>query len=147
LLLICLATVSLVACGSDIDFDQPPDIVYGEDVCERCSMIINEARYAAAYVTEDGEAHRFDDIGGMLARTEEASADVVVFWVHDFDSEEWLKAEEAHYVQGDHITPMGFGIIAFAEYDRAEAWAAEEGGMIMTFAELSGSDPMDEHDH
>jgi copper chaperone NosL len=68
LLLFCFVAVLLVACGSEVDFDDPPDIVYGEDVCERCSMIINEARYAAAYVTEDGEAHRFDDIGGMVMR-------------------------------------------------------------------------------
>jgi copper chaperone NosL len=147
LLLFCFVAVLLVACGSEVDFDDPPEIVYGEDVCERCSMIINEARYAAAYMTEDGEAHRFDDIGGMLARNEEVAEDVVVFWVHDFDSEEWLKADQAHYVKGDHITPMGFGIIAFADHERAEAWAAEEGGMVMTFDQLLGEGASDEHDH
>ena len=136
LLLLWLATVSLVACGSEVDFDQPPEIVYGEDVCERCSMIINEARYAAAYVTEDGRAHLFDDIGGMVANLEETADEVVVFWVHDFDSEEWLKADEANYVKGEHITPMGFGIIAFAGRERAETWAADQGGIVMTFDEL-----------
>ena len=146
LLLLCMATVLLVACGSDIDFDQPPDIVYGEDVCERCSMIINEARYAAAYVTQDGQPHLFDDIGGMIARNEEVAEDVVVFWVHDFDSEEWLKADQAHYVMGDYITPMGFGIVAFGDAARAEAWAADEGGMVMTFAELLDQDQAGEHD-
>lgn len=145
LFMLCLAILFLASCGSEVDFDQPPDIVYGEDVCERCSMIINEARYAAAYVTEDGEAHRFDDIGGMLAHDKTVAEDVVVFWVHDFDSEEWLKAEEAHYVKGDHITPMGFGILAFTDRERAEAWAAEHGGMVMSFDELQSEDPMDEH--
>jgi len=145
LLLICLVTVLLVACDSEVDFDQPPDIIYGEDVCERCSMIINEARYAAAYMTEDGRAQLFDDIGGMLAHDKAEAEDVVVFWVHDFDTEEWLKAEEAHYVKGDHITPMGFGIVAFAEQKRAENWAAEQGGMVMTFGELMGAKLMDEH--
>jgi nitrous oxide reductase accessory protein NosL len=73
--------------------------------------------------------------------------DVVVFWVHDFDSEEWLKADQARYVKGDHITPMGFGIIAFADHERAKAWAAEEGGMVMTFDELLGEGASDDHDH
>jgi copper chaperone NosL len=146
-LALLLLTIFFAACGSEVDFDEPPEIVYGEDVCEHCSMIINEARYAAAYVTSDGEPHRFDDIGGMLARHEEAAEEVVVFWVHDFDSEEWLKAEEAHFVKGDHITPMGFGITAFAERERAEAWAAEQGGMVMAFADLLGEDDLDEHDH
>jgi copper chaperone NosL len=139
-LLFCLATLLLVACGSGVDFDRPPDIVYGEDLCERCSMIINEARYAAAYVTEDGQAHLFDDIGGMLLYNAEVAGDVAVFWVHDFDTEEWLKAEEAHYVKGDHMTPMGFGIVAFARQDRAGAWAAGQGGMVMTFDELLNTD-------
>lgn len=135
-LLPLLVAALLAACASEVDLDRPPDIVYGEDVCERCSMIINEARYAAAYVTGDGQPHLFDDIGGMLAQNREVAADVAVFWVHDFISEQWLKAEEAYYVEGDHITPMGFGIIAFADRDRADAWAGEEGGTVMTFADL-----------
>lgn len=147
LLLFYAAALLLTACGSEVDFDRPPEIVYGEDICERCSMIINEARYAAAYVTEDGQAHLFDDIGGMLAHIEEATGDVVVFWVHDFDNEQWLTAEEAHYVKGDHVTPMGFGIIAFAGQERAESWAAEQGGMVMTFSDLLVADQTGEHDH
>jgi nitrous oxide reductase accessory protein NosL len=135
----------LVACGAEVDFDRPPDIIYGEDVCERCSMIINEARYATAYVTEDGQAHLFDDIGGMLVHNAQVADDVVVFWVHDFDTEEWLKAEEAHYVRGDYMTPMGFGIVAFAQRDRAGAWAAEQGGMVMTFDELLNTDLTGQH--
>ena len=141
LFLSCLAAVFLAACGSGIDFSQTPDIVYGEDVCERCSMIINEARYAAAYVTKDGQAHLFDDIGGMFAYDSATAEDVVVYWVHDFDTEEWLKAEEAHYVRGNYITPMGFGIVAFADHERAEAWAGEQGGLVMTFDELLGNAP------
>jgi copper chaperone NosL len=135
---ICFILVGLllVACSSGPDLETPPDIRYGEDSCDRCLMIINEARYAAAYVTDDGETRRFDDIGGMVAYTQEVPEDVAVFWVHDFDTEEWLKAEAAIYVAGDHATPMGFGIVAFNDPDRAEAWAAEKGGMVMTFTEL-----------
>jgi copper chaperone NosL len=136
LLLSFLAILVLAACQPEVDLDRPPDIVYGEDVCERCSMIINEARYAAAYVTGDGQAHLFDDIGGMVAYNAAAADDVLVFWVHDFETEEWLKAEDAHYVKSDLMTPMGFGIIAFAGLNRAQTWAAEQGGMVMTFEEL-----------
>jgi copper chaperone NosL len=145
LLLFGLALLLLVACGSETDFDRPPDIVYGEDVCERCSMIINEARYAAAYVTEDGQAHLFDDIGGMVAHDAAVAGDVAVFWVHDFETEEWLRAEEAHYVKSDLMTPMGFGVIAFDGRDRAESWAAEQGGMVMTFDELLNTDQARDH--
>jgi copper chaperone NosL len=118
--------------------DEPPDIRYGEDSCDRCLMIINEARFAAAYVTEAGQTRRFDDIGGMVAYTDEISEDGAVFWVHDFDTEEWLKAEEAFYVESQQQTPMGFGIIAFADQQRAEQWAMENDGVILSFSDLFG---------
>ena len=137
----------LVACGSPPDFDQPPEIRYGEDICVRCSMIVNEARYAAAYVTAEGEARLFDDIGGMFDYNAQMNEEVAVFWVHDFDTEEWLKADQAYYVEGDYITPMGYGIVAFSEESRADAWAAENEGMIIAFDNLlSGMEAMDHSD-
>ena len=135
--LIMLTLLSLASCQSAPDFDQPPEIRYGEDSCDRCLMIINEARYAAAYITVDGETRRFDDIGGMLVYTSEQPEDVAVFWVHDYETEEWLKAETAVYVMDNElITPMGFGIIAFATHERAETFRQEHGGMIVDFEKL-----------
>jgi copper chaperone NosL len=137
LTLLVLSFGLLAACGSGPDFDEPPDIRYGEDVCDRCLMIINEARYAAAYVTTDGTARLFDDIGGMVASIDEAKEDVAVFWVHDYYTEEWLKAGEAVYVESDDlVTPMGFGIVAFSERDRAEEWATEQAGEVRSYSDL-----------
>ena len=132
-----LAITMLGACGGGPDLDEPPDIRYGEDVCDRCVMIINEARFAAAYVTPDGEARRFDDIGGMVAYLDELVEEVAVFWVHDYDTEEWMKAEAAVYVESDDlVTPMGFGIVAFADQGRAEEWAGEQQGTVRSYSEL-----------
>jgi len=101
-------------------------------------MIINEASYAAAYVTSDGETRRFDDIGGMLAYYQEMPEEVAVFWVHDFETEAWLKADEATFVRSDNLqTPMCFGIIAFDSQERADAWVVDQGGMVMSFSVLS----------
>jgi copper chaperone NosL len=138
LLLILAGLITVASCSSGPDFDEPPDIRYGEDSCERCLMIINEARFAAAYVTDAGEIRRFDDIGGMVAYIDEISEDVAVFWVHDFDTEEWLKAEEAFYVESQQQTPMGFGVIAFTEQQRADQWATENEGVLLSFADLFG---------
>jgi copper chaperone NosL len=135
--LAALSLTLLVACGSGPDLDEPPEIRYGEDVCDRCLMIINEARYAAAYVTPEGDARLFDDIGGMAASIDEAPEEVAVFWVHDYDTEEWLKAKKAFYVESDDLlTPMGFGIIAFADEGRAEEWAAAQAGILRSYSEL-----------
>ena len=134
--LVILAGLLVVSCSPEANLEEPPEIRYGEDTCDRCLMIINEARFAAAYTTADGQTRRFDDIGGMVAYNEEMTEDVAVYWVHDFDTEEWLKADLAFYVKSDYLTPMGFGIVAFAEQDRAENWATEIEGMVVTFDEL-----------
>ena len=135
--LLVAAAVLLGACSSSPNLDEPPTILYGEDVCDRCMMIINEARYATAYTTSDGQTRRFDDIGGMIRYDLDMGEDVAVFWVHDYETEEWLKADTAFYVKDDNLhTPMGFGIIAFDSQERAESWAAEQGGMMMTFSDL-----------
>ncbi len=115
-------------------------------------MIISEARFAAAYVTEEGETRRFDDIGGMLEYANEEGEEVAVFWVHDYETEAWLKAEDATFVMKDDlVTPMGFGIIAFETRERAAAWSGEEGGMVMTFEALRSAGPGSgmeaDHDH
>jgi copper chaperone NosL len=53
--LVLVALIFLAACNSGPELDEPPEIRYGEDTCSRCLMIINEARYAASYVTGTGE--------------------------------------------------------------------------------------------
>jgi len=136
-LIAALVMVVAASCGSSPNLEEPPDIRYGEDVCDRCMMIINEAKYATAYVTPDGEVRRFDDIGGMSAHIDETPEEIAVLWVHDYDTEEWLKAEEAFYVGNEDLaTPMGFGIIAFAGRERAEEWASEQSGTMLTYSDL-----------
>lgn len=137
ILMAALLIVVMASCGSSSNPEEPPDIRYGEDVCDRCMMIINEAKYAAAYVTSDGDVRRFDDIGGMSAHIDESPEEIAVLWVHDYDTEEWLKAEEAFYVGSeDLLTPMGFGIIAFDSRERAEEWASERSGTMLTYSDL-----------
>lgn len=137
-----LALFLLAGCGQQVNTEEPPKIVYGQDVCDRCGMIVSEENFAAAYWTEEGEARRFDDIGGMLAYISEEGEAVASYWVHDFASGDWIRAEEATFVMdGDLKTPMGFGIAAFA--DEAQAMAMAHGrdeAMIMPFAKMVAMD-------
>ena len=135
---LALALFLLIGCGQPVNIEVPPEIAYGQDVCERCGMIITEEKFAAAYWTEKGEARRFDDIGGMLAYLTEVPEDVASYWVHDFASGEWIRAEEASYVlDGALMTPMGFGIAAFADAEQAQSMAhGQEGVMTMDFPAL-----------
>lgn len=131
----------LTACAGDVPTDQPPEIRYGEDPCDECHMLIQDKRFAAAYITEDGQSYRFDDIGDMLLHIQKHTPRTASAWVHDYDTEEWLRAEEAIYVHAPELhTPMGYGLAAFTTRERAEAFAAEHDGMVMTFEALRATD-------
>ena len=127
----------LAACGGGQNLEEPPDIRYGEDVCEECSMIINEPRHAASYVLTDGTVRRFDDIGEMLAYDSKHHEAVHVYWVHDFNTEEWIIADKSFFILNNAAkTPMGWGLLAFADEAGAAAYMAEVGGTETVWADL-----------
>ena len=146
----------IASCQQAVNPDVPPEILYGQDVCDECNMIISDPRFAAAYVTTDGEIRRFDDIGGMLRYNQKMGEAAVVYWVHDFNSETWLNAQEAYFVFNQALaTPMGWGIAAFSSEETASGYVAAHGGNVTTYATLgeqiqSGQiDPsqLGDHDH
>lgn len=128
----------LSACGSPAaDLDLPPEILYGQDACEQCGMIINEPRYAASYTTTSGNVRRFDDLGGMLVYDEQHQDKVHIYWVHDYSTEAWLNAANATIVHSpDLVSPMAWGLAAFTSQADAEQFAAENNGTVTTFAAL-----------
>lgn len=132
------ALLLLAACQQSIDTDQPPLVRYGEDVCDRCNMIITDARFAAAYWTMDGVAHRFDDIGEMLAFYHENGDEAASIWVHDVNTGDWLAAAEAYFVLDPALeTPMGFGIAATADETTANRLAQDHANvMVLDFPTL-----------
>lgn len=116
----------------------PPEINYGRDVCDQCHMIISEPRYAAAYRDGTGKAYKFDDIGDMVTHAVKAGrTSGETAWVHDYNDEEWIAADQAWFVRSPDIqTPMGGGIIAFASKSAAEQFVNDEGGALMQWPEL-----------
>lgn len=126
------------ACSSKVSTEPvPPTIHYGEDLCEFCNMIISEERFAAGYLTQDGEEWIFDDIGGMFQHHLQQQEDVMAFFVHDYEDRTWIRAETAHYVISKELpTPMLFGIVAYAESEKAELIASRSDGEVLTFDEV-----------
>jgi copper chaperone NosL len=110
-------------------------------------MIIDEARFAAATLTADGAAHKFDDIGDMLAYHREHPELAVRAWfVHDYETETWLRGETAYYVVSPEIaSPMGHGIAAFAEQAKAEAFSLEHETLVVAFDDLPAENPSAAH--
>ena len=106
LLLLLVVGLLLAACARGETTPNPPTIRYGEDTCTHCNMIISDPRYAAGYAHEISpgryESLAFDDIGDLLADLGEQSERHIVAWyVHDFETEEWLDATTAYYVISD----------------------------------------------
>jgi len=96
---------------------KPQDVRYGEDQCAHCKMIITDARFAAEIVTDKGKALKFDAIECLatyLQQHPELNNETAARWVSDFnDPGQWLKAEEARYVQSEEIrSPMGKSLLA-----------------------------------
>jgi len=134
LLAFCL---TLAACAQQPAEPQPPEIIYGQDLCDNCGMIISEAKYAAATLLVEGGSHKFDDISDMVIYHLDHPNEVVKAWfVHDYNSEAWIRGETATYVRGDINTPMGGGIVAFENKAEAESVAAEVNGKVMNFDEM-----------
>lgn len=127
----------VVACGTG-SASGPPEINYGRDICIECGMIIDDPRFAAAYTLEDGSEKKFDDLGGLIVHAREVGElDSAEVWVHDFETEDWLEATQAFYVPTLGVTsPMGHGILAFADKDRAVQTADVLGGEVISWAEV-----------
>lgn len=149
--LLAIAVLGFACSSSAIDLDATPEVRIGEDICTECGMIISEEVHTAAYRMTDGEQKIFDDIGDMAVHYRLHDDEVVAFWVHDFNSVEWIRAEDAFFVAShDLVTPMGHGIAAFTDRAAAEVLAAEIGGAVHTLDVLLsqpiGELPRREHD-
>ena len=116
---------------------KPPDIAYGVDLCERCGMVIDEPRFAAAIVFENGGSHKFDDAGEMFAYRADHAAEAVRAWfVHDYTSKVWLRGETSFYVVSKKVTsPMGTGVAAFGVRAEADAFAQGLNAKVLVFDE------------
>lgn len=132
------SVILLAACAAPTGEPQPPEIHYSEDICDACGMLISEPRFAAATVEADGAARKFDDIGDLLGfYADRPGVKVRAYFVHDYLSEKWLRAETAFFIVSPRIqTPMAHGIAAYADRAEAEAAAQQYGVPVMTFDEL-----------
>ena len=143
LMVVLVGLLSAAGCSQQ-PTDGPPVVRYGQDECIHCGMILTDERHVAALrISEDGETRDvlFDDIGDMLEyEREQTGLTVVRRYVHDFETRQWVDARDAHFLVSDTIhTPMGSGIIAFAEQARAEAMQKKDDGRSGGLAEITAA--------
>lgn len=129
---LCLCGL-LLGCGGPLE---PAQLTPDQDICSHCRMTIVQPELAAQAV-EPGSVGFFDDIGCLAAwlRQQPAGGEMALF-VADFESAEWLKAEDAFYVQSPSMpTPMHSGLTAFKTADRAQAAAGRLQGRLLSWDE------------
>ena len=112
----------IFSCNSETGFE-PSTIYYGEDICERCKMIISESDFAAQFFLSNHKVQKFDDLGCMLHSLndyKDTERVVSMIYTKDYISKKWIDGKRAYYVLNKDInTPMGHGIIAFKNEDEA----------------------------
>lgn len=137
-----VAIFVFAACGRDESTIQPAEIHYGEDLCAECGMIISDPKFASSISKEIGEGRHqtvaFDDIGDMLAYLDKHPEEKVVGWfVHDYETEEWIDATTAFFVVSEAVkSPMNHGIAAHAQKSAAEAMVQKNNGQLFTWQEV-----------
>lgn len=123
-----------VACAAS---EIKPVELHAEDMCAYCKMAISERQYAAEFVTLDGETRKFDDIGCLLNYVKEQKPQGATFFVNDYNTKQWLRANSAYFVRSSEInSPMSGGIIAFQNQADAERAATKFKGTQARFADL-----------
>lgn len=106
-------------------------------------MVVGRSGFAARLRHPSGREATFDDIGCLVRALESAALEPtqVDVWVEDKGGSGWVPVDEATLVElpagnGGEATPMGYGVLAFADADAARAFAASEQGSMVTLAGL-----------
>jgi copper chaperone NosL len=147
LLILGLILAALAGCNPKSKSPQPPEIHYGQETCSACGMVIDDPRFAAATLLENGEYLKFDDAGEMLAYFKKHPQTQVAAWfVHDYPSQSWMRGEEAFFVQSTSLqTPMGSRVATFASRAEAEAFAVERDGEVFSLDQIRTQVSMKAH--
>ena len=113
---LALLLLAVLTVGCSATADGPPEIQVDRTACAHCTMLVSEARYAAAF-ERGGEARVFDDIGCLLdALQREPNVAELRFWFHDMASGTWMRGEDAVFVKSARFkTPMSGGIVAYRQ--------------------------------
>ncbi len=132
----CSAALAGAGCSQQ-DLSKPPKVRYGRDICSQCRMIIGEERFACAAVSQEGNFFKFDDIGCLAIYEKNTSGNALRSWVQDAGGLGWMEKEKAYFIYSeDVITPMGYGIAAFAEPERAAEFAREKAGRLLAWNDI-----------
>ncbi|MEW6271823.1 MAG: nitrous oxide reductase accessory protein NosL [Thermodesulfobacteriota bacterium] len=115
----------------------PQQIAYGRDTCARCRMILSRPGFAGEVRDADGALAKYDDVGCMLDAMRVHRGPMPEAWVEDHAGGGFVPLLTATLVRAPAVdTPMGHGLVAFADAAEARAFAARHGGALIALEDV-----------
>lgn len=129
------ALLVLAGCGDDAVSLDPPDINFGVDMAEMGMPVVDPRFTVAALPSDSQEWVLFDDVGEFLRYNQIKSSDFKAVWLPDHDTEEWIKPEDAWFVQSNEFcySPMKWCVAVFSSEDVARDKQSQFGGEIWSW--------------
>ena len=114
-----------------------PQVIDEEvDICDACTMMVQDNQYSAQIVTPSGQVFKFDDIGCMAMYIND-NLPVGQPYVRDFYSSEWIEVDNGLFVFTEDVeTPMNYGFLAFSNKTNIEKFLAESSGEEMAWNQV-----------
>lgn len=114
-----------------------------DTTCAYCDMTVymrdhELGMFSTQAITKDGENLFFDDAGCMLNYERMENLDYDQF-VRDYNTLDWVKAEDAVLVKANVKTPMNYGYLFFKDEASAQVYVDSHGDIeaaIATWADL-----------
>ncbi|WP_017756263.1 nitrous oxide reductase accessory protein NosL [Calidifontibacillus oryziterrae] len=102
-------------------------------MCSMCDMIVYHkdhemGKFTGQVVTADGEYLYTDDVGCLLNQVrvlEEKQEQPLAAWVRDYNTLEWIPADQAIPVRASIETPMKMGFALFGTEEAANKYVTE----------------------
>ncbi len=130
------AVGALVACAH-----APRAILYGEEACDHCHMVITDPRFAGQLVASTGRVYAFDDVGCLAAFAATGpvqGAQVHGIFVNSYvATDSQFEAAGMVYLRSAVLrTPMASGLAALRPGAEADSVRALLGGELLSWAEV-----------
>ncbi|MEX0685547.1 MAG: nitrous oxide reductase accessory protein NosL [Balneolales bacterium] len=116
------------------------DIFYGEEECTHCNMIISEPKFSSQLLTNKGKYYNFDSIeclAGFITSKSLPTEDIHSAWVISFNSENWVLAQDAHYLKSGNLqSPMSLNLSAYSNLEVAKEYQRNYTGEILSWNDI-----------
>jgi NosL len=115
----------------------PEPIVYGRDACASCRMHVSRPGFGGELRDHDGTLTKYDDVGCLVRAILGSHRDVPEAWVEDHSGGGFVPLLSAHLVDAEPAaTPMGSGLVAFADVEAAREYARAHGARVLSVEDV-----------